>query len=169
MIGTIFHKSKSDIVGINWVAYAEAAEWCNNNNAMIVEREDCYEVVSIPESSFEELKERKLTELSASFDERVSDSFTTSQGYIMQFSPDDSLKMQGAVQLMEATGQEYGYLVQADDSVNTNIPLAEMKAVLVEMLAEYARCHALKQQYRTEINRCTTADELDAIVFEWTV
>ena len=151
----------------DWDEYAKAAEWCNNNGAYIVEHEDCYEVEAIPEPTFEELKERKLAELSASFEKRVSGSFTTSQGYTMQFSPDDSLKMQGALQLMEATGQEYGYIVHADDSVNENVPLVEMRAVLVEMLAEYARYHAKKQRYRSEINSASNIEELNSIVFDW--
>lgn len=62
MIGTIFTKPIE-----NWDAYAQAAEWCNNNNAMIVEHEDRYEVEAIvaPEKTFDELKADKRREIAA--------------------------------------------------------------------------------------------------------
>ena len=62
MIGTVFTKPVDD-----WGAYADAAEWCNNNNAQIVEYDDRYEVVGvvIPEKTFNELKEDKKAEIAA--------------------------------------------------------------------------------------------------------
>lgn len=35
--------------------YSELAQWCNSNNAMIVDRGDCYEAVPVPEPTNEEL------------------------------------------------------------------------------------------------------------------
>ena len=60
MIGTRFDKPLTDRAG-----YAAAALWCNDHRARIVERDDCYEVVALPEPSFEELKQRKLGEIAA--------------------------------------------------------------------------------------------------------
>ena len=164
MLGKKFIKPVSD-----WDEYAKTADWCNANNAYIVEREDCYEVVAIPAPTFEELRERKLAELSASFEERVSGSFTTSQGYVMQFDRADSLAVQGMIELLEATGHETGYLTQADDTTVYDIPLATIKAVLIEMLAAYAACHEQKQEYRKQINDCVSVYELDKIEFKWEV
>lgn len=115
------------------------------------------------------LKTEKCEELAASFDDRVAGSFTTSQGYLMQFDTSDSLKMQGAIQLLEATGQSEGYLTQADDTTVYHVPLDTMKAVLVEMLAAYAQCHARKQEVRALINSAQTAEDLDEIVISWPV
>ncbi|WP_295271179.1 hypothetical protein, partial [Veillonella sp.] len=42
--------------------YTEVAQWCNANNATIVEREDYYEVVPVVEKSEDERKRRE-TEL----------------------------------------------------------------------------------------------------------
>lgn len=39
-------------------AYAECASWCNNNNAYIVELDDCYEVRAVPTPTTEELQQR---------------------------------------------------------------------------------------------------------------
>lgn len=43
MIGQIINKGNVD-----WTAYAEAAEWCNNNEAKIVDMGDYYEIVEAP-------------------------------------------------------------------------------------------------------------------------
>ena len=122
-----------------------------------------------PEPTFGEMKMAKIDELSASFSARVRGSITTTGGYNMQFDTSDSLKMQGAVTLMEASGQTEGYLTQANDETVYHVPLATMKAVLVEMLAAYAACHARKQKLRAAINAAQTAEELTAIEIAWPV
>lgn len=167
MIGKILKKPVTD-----WGAYVQAAEWCNENQAHIVEYEDRYEVEALPlpaPKTFEELKADKMREMEASFSERVSGSFTTSQGYLMQFDTTDSLKMQGAITLMEAVGASTGYITQANDVTQYNVSIEVMKQVLVEMLNAYAQCHARKQELRTLINSTQTKEELDEIVISWPV
>ncbi len=119
--------------------------------------------------TFDQLKADKQDELNDAFNRAVSGSFTTTEGYKMQFDTDDSLKMQGAITLMETTGQAEGYLTQADDTTIYHVPLETMKAVLVEMLAAYAQCHARKQEIRAQINEAQTEEELNAIVISWPV
>lgn len=115
------------------------------------------------------LKTERREKLSAAFDERVAGSFTTSQGYLMQFDTSDSLKMQGAIQLLEATGQTEGYLTQADDTTVYNVPLDVMKTVLIEMMTAFAACHARKQELRAAIKAAETTEDLDAVVISWPV
>lgn len=122
-----------------------------------------------PEPTFEDLKAVKINELSAAFLARTRGAITTTHGYLMQFDTSDSLKMQGAIQLMEATGQTEGYLTQADDTTVYHVPLGTMKGVLVEMLAAYAACHARKQELRALINAAQTAEDLDEIIISWPV
>ena len=55
MIGSKIYKDKLN-------NYTEVAQWCNANNATIVEREDYYEVVPVVEKSEDERKRRE-TEL----------------------------------------------------------------------------------------------------------
>lgn len=116
-----------------------------------------------------ELKTEKLNDMCVDFEQRVSGAFTTSQGYLMQFSPDDSIKMQGAVTLLEATGQETGYITQANDETIPDVPLSTMKAVMLEMIAAFAQCHARKQELRALINAAQNEEELAEIVISWPV
>ena len=123
----------------------------------------------MPEPTTEDLKERKLRDLEFAFEEAVKGSFTTTEGYTMQFDISDSIKMQGAITLMETLGQTEGYLTQANDETVYNVSLATMKEVLVEMLSAYAQCHAHKQELRTLINNAKTKEELDSIQITWPV
>lgn len=47
--------------------YAQVAEWCNNNNAHIEDKGECYEVVKteVYTPTDEEIKQAKITELKA--------------------------------------------------------------------------------------------------------
>lgn len=119
--------------------------------------------------TFDDLKALKFAELENSYDEHVSGSFTTTQGYLMQFDTSDSIKMQGAITLMESVGAKTGYITQANDVTIYNIPLETMKAVLVEMLNAYAQCHARKQELRSFINNAQTKEELDEILISWPI
>ncbi len=163
-IGTRFVKSDFD-----GDLYTQAARWCNETQkARIEDKGDFYEVVALPEPSLDELKAAKLNELRAAFDERVSGTIDA-HDYQMQFDISDSLKMQGAIQLLETTGATEGYLTLANDETVYNVPLEVMKAVLVDMLSAYAACHARKQELRAAINAAQTAEELAAIDMTWTV
>lgn len=164
MIGTIFYKNNVD-----WTSYAATAEWCNTHNASIVEYDDHYKVEPNPLPTLEELKQQKLQALSASFAHRVSGSFVTMQGYVMQFDTSDVIKMEGAIKLLEITGDTYGYLVQANDTVIHNVTIDAMRQVHDEMMIAYGRCHAQKQSYREQIQNCNTVEELNSIEFEWEV
>ena len=120
-----------------------------------------------PKPTLEEVRESKLSELAYSFNVRVSGFITTTGGYKMQFDTTDAIKMQGAIQLLEATGATEGYLTQADDTTVYNVPLDTMKAVLIEMMSAFAACHARKQELRSAIKAAGTVEDLDAIEITW--
>ena len=122
-----------------------------------------------PPPSLDDLKAAKLVDLSAAFDAHVKGAFTTSQGYLMQFSPADSLPVPPSLPLMEESGERVGYLVQADNVLIPDVPLETIKKVFVEMLTAYSLCYAKKQEYRAVISACKTVEELSAVVFQWPV
>ena len=148
-----------------WVdEFAEVDAWARTHPEQVL-----YEQAE-PPATLAELKAARLSELEDSFDTHVSGSVTINPGgYLMQFDVSDSLKMQGAITLMETTGQTEGYLTQADDTTIYHVPLETMKHVLVEMLAAYAQCHASKQELRAAINAAQTEEELNAIEITWPV
>lgn len=152
------------------VQYAKIAEWCTETQAaMIEDLGTYYECVAIPEPTFGELKTAKLEKLEHSFDSRVSGAFTCTQGWPMQFDRSDTLAVEGAIQLLKATGQTAGYLTDANDATHYDVPIETMEAVKIEMLAAYAQCHARKQNLRTQINAAKNEYELDTITIDWPV
>lgn len=58
MIGTKIQKPVED-----WGAYSQCAQWCNENNAYIIELDDCYEVRAIPEPTKEEIEQQIQAQL----------------------------------------------------------------------------------------------------------
>ena len=117
------------------------------------------------EDKFAKAKEAKNIEISQAFASYVTGSFTCSLGYPMQFDKNDSLLMEGAIQLMQASGATEGYLTDAENVSHYNVPLADIQTVKLEMLAEYAMAHLKKQTLRTQIDSATTQAELDAIIY----
>lgn len=77
MLGTQFIKG-----AIDWTAYAEAAEWCNENGAVITDQGDYYEVVSTPALTTEEQASSEAATLAANYEEELADlqaAFVTAQ------------------------------------------------------------------------------------------
>ena len=152
------------------IEYAKIAEWCNEQQkGTIQDRGEYYECVAFTDPTFEHQIIAKLSELEESFDERVAGSFESSLGWPMQFNRSDTLAVEGAIQLLRATGQTEGYLTDAEDVTHYDVPLSTMETVKVEMLAAYAACHARKQELRAAINAAQTEEELDAIEITWPV
>ena len=87
----------------------------------------------------------------------------------MQFQPDDSLKMQGSIMVLEDMGITEGYLTQYDDVTIRDVPLDTMKDVMMQMMKAYAMCHETKQNLRALVNNANTKEELDSIVIQWPI
>lgn len=121
--------------------------------------------VITPEEKFQKRKESKLTEIKQAYNSHVAGSFVCSLGYPMQFNETDGVKMEGAIKLLVANGGTSGYLTDANDETHHDVPLADIQAVHLEMLAKYAEAHAKKQILRQQAKDATTQAELDAI--EW--
>lgn len=119
--------------------------------------------------TLDELKQIKLSELDNSFADRVDGYVTTSQGYKMQFQPEDSLKMQGSIMVLESMNIDTGYLTQYDDVTIHDVPLATMKDVMMEMMRAYAACHEYKQNIRALINSAESEEDLNNVSIEWPV
>lgn len=145
-------------MGMNEELEAILAVW--GNNPTVLDPDE------IPKT-LDQLKADKQNELNDAFNRAVEGSFTTTEGYKMQFNTDDSLKMFGAIQLLEGSGVESGYITDADDITHYDIPVATMKSVQNQMLNRYAQCHLLKQQYRALIEAASDVEALGDIEFNF--
>lgn len=120
-------------------------------------------VIHVP--TFKELKDNKFADIGIAYEQHIRGSFVCSLGYPMQFNESDSLKMEGAIILMEVGEQATGYLTDANDETHYDVPLADIKAVKLEMLMAFAEAHAKKQLLRQAVKDATTEEELEAIIW----
>lgn len=93
MIGTKIYKNNYDEE-----KYLQCSAWCDGNNAMIVEREEYYEVVAIPEPALAELKADKLAEVNAWTAAKITGGFVSNASgapVTYDSDKDTQLTMQG--------------------------------------------------------------------------
>ena len=117
--------------------------------------------------SLDELKGLYQQAISDSFTAHVAGSFMCFLGWPMQFAESDSIKMEGAIKLLESQNAEAGYLTDANDVTHYDVPIADMRAVLLEMLSAYAAAHARKQLLRAQVETARSAKDLNAIEITW--
>lgn len=119
--------------------------------------------VVTPADKFEQARERKYSEISRSHKEHVAGSVMTSLGFPMQFDMKDSIMVEGAIKIAQATGQTEIYLTDAEDVTHYNISLADAQTVLLEMSTAFAQAHAKKQTLRDRTAEAQTQSDLDKI------
>ena len=149
-----------------------SGEWADEFAQVDAYAKEHPEEVSVQQPAvitLEELKQNKLSELDASFNDRVNGFITTSQGYKMQFQPEDSLKMQGSIMVLENMNIPMGYLTQYDDVTIRDVPVETMKDVMMQMMQAYAVCHEHKQTMRAAVNAAESKESLDSITIGWPI
>ncbi|NCB85670.1 MAG: hypothetical protein EOM44_14450 [Bacteroidia bacterium] len=119
--------------------------------------------VVTPADKFEQARERKYQEISQAYKEHVAGSVMTSLGFPMQFDMKDSLMVEGAIKIAQASGATTIYLTDAEDVTHYDIPLADAQTVLLEMSTAFAQAHAKKQLLRDDISEAQTKSDLDSI------
>jgi len=119
--------------------------------------------VVTPADKFEQARERKYSEIAQAHKEHVAGSVMTSLGFPMQFDMKDSIMVEGAIKLAQASGATTIYLTDAEDVTHYDIPLADAQTVLLEMSTAFAQAHAKKQTLRERAAEAQTQSDLDSI------
>lgn len=123
---------------------------------------DWAKVITV-DDKFEQARERKYSEISQAHKEHVAGSVMTSLGFPMQFGIQDSLMVEGAIKIAQASRAEAIYLTDAEDVTHYDIPLADAQTVLLEMSTAFAQAHAKKQTLRERTAEAQTQSDLDKI------
>lgn len=123
---------------------------------------DWTKVITVADK-FEQARERKYSEIAQAHKEHVAGSVMTSLGFPMQFDMKDSLMVEGAIKIAQASGATTIYLTDAEDVTHYDIPLADAQTVLLEMSTAFAQAHAKKQLLRDDISEAQTQSDLDRI------
>lgn len=120
-----------------------------------------------PEKTLEELKEKKLDELTAAghqYDNQLvnEDMIINSS---LGFKANADLRSQNNINGLIAANKEPVAYVDSQNAVHT-LTLAQLNTLLAECIENGQYLYQQKWAYRAKINACTTKEELAAITFE---
>lgn len=134
----------------------------DDNNITVVQK------APVPEPTLDELKEKKLAELTAAghqFDNQLvnEDMIINSS---LGFKANADLRSQNNINGLIAAGQEPVAYVDSQNTVHS-LTLAQLNTLLSEEILNSQYLYQQKWAYRAQINACTTKEELAAITFEF--
>lgn len=148
--------------------YAKVAKWCNNNNAIIADNGDYYEVTAIPvvEKTLEEAKSAKLMEINAACDNILNAAVSTyPETEVLTFDQQTSeanaylaSKKPADAPLLSALAAGRG--ITLDDLVQRVIA----KHTAFSMLSGYIIGH--RQALEDRLDECGTVEDVEAIVVD---
>lgn len=134
----------------------------DDNNITVVQK------APVPEPTLDELKEKKLDELTAAghqFDNQLvnEDMIINSS---LGFKANADLRSQNNINGLISAGQEPVAYVDSQNTVHS-LTLAQLNTLLSEEILNGQYLYQQKWAYRAQINACTTKEELAAITFEF--
>lgn len=157
MIGTRFD---NPVPEQDFVRYAEAATWCNNHHAWIVEHDDYFEVEALPMPTFDEQKAQKKAEIAAAR-YAVEIAGTTVNGVQIDTGRDSQALITGAaVAAMLDDGYSLNWKTTAG-FIHLSAP--ELIAVAQAVRAHVQSCFDKEGELVALVDAAQTAEELDAI------
>ena len=176
MIGTKIYKENFDSE-----EYANAAQWCNENNATIADVGPYYEVIALPEEpepTLEELKAIKLSEVDAWTESKITGGFISEcTGEIVRYDSDKDtqLTMQGIALNVstERFKNEYpdgcpvrGY--KEGETVKTiqYLNASQVYTWCADLSSHVGTCKQQGWSKQAEVAAALSKDELDAIILD---
>lgn len=157
MIGTKFYKGQ-----FMDIKYAECAEWCNSNNAMIEDKGEYYECVAISAPSLDELKAQKLTELKTIRDtEEVKP--IEYNGNLFDFDDKARDRINSAIIALSITGQSIEWTTAGN--INVAVTAQDLRNIIAAVALRSNDLHIKYRELKEQVLDCTTAEEVAEIVW----
>lgn len=156
-----------------------AAVWCNENNAYISEIDPVdgkrrFQIKEVPAPSIEDLRSEKLAALESAFlDYRTAKTtfVQSSLGFKANSNSTAYMDVDGLIGILEAqkeSGQENPTVTFMDfDNAPHELTVENLKTLKNEISANGTRAYGVKWALREKINAAKSADELDAIVIDF--
>ena len=140
----------------------------SENYRTVVSSDLVMSIEAIPEPTLDELKEKKLDELTAAghqFDNQlVNENMIINSS--LGFKANADLRSQNNINGLIAAGQEPIAYVDSQNAVHS-LTLAQLNILLAECIENGQYLYQQKWAYRAQINACTTKEDLAAITFEF--
>lgn len=162
MIGIKFYKTQFDAD-----LYAQAAKWCNETQkATIEDKGDFYEVIALPEPTFDELKAQKKAEIAAARYEAET-AGTTVNGITIDTGRDSQALITGAA--LAAMLDDAYSLNWKTTSGFIHLSAPEIIAVAQAVRTHVQKCFDREGELVALVDAAKTAEDLDEIVISWPV
>lgn len=140
----------------------------SENYRTVVSSDFVMGVEALPERTFAELKEEKLTDLTAAghqFDNQlVNENMIINSA--LGFKANADLRSQNNINGLIAANKEPVAYVDSQNAIHS-LTLAQLNTLLAECIENGQYLYQQKWGYRAKINACTTKEELEAITFEF--
>ena len=140
----------------------------SENYRTVVSSDLVMSIEALPEPTLDELKEKKLDELTAAghqYDNQLVNEYMIINSSL-GFKANADLRSQNNINGLIAAGQEPVAYVDSQNAVHT-LSLAQLNTLLAECIENGQYLYQQKWSYREKINACTTKEELAAITFEF--
>ena len=161
MIGTKFYKPLETEEQLN--EYSAAAEWCNNNNATIVDQGEYYEVVEIPGPTLDEAKIAKIEYLKSTRNAKELEPISYN-GVLFDADKDSLDRLNYAIITLTATHTES---IQWTTAENTDVSMTvnDLNLVIASVGNRSNQLHIIYRNLKDQVNACTTVEEVEAITW----
>ena len=143
--------------------YSECAEWCNKNNAYIEDKGDYFEVVAVPEKTLEEVKTNKHSELKSTMQAKR-------QSLKVDYNDDQFDANETAQANMNTLLQAFNLgatsisIRSATEKTHT-FNQTQCNELALLMVSAVNNLYSEYWQYKDALAKCTTKEEVDAIVW----
>ena len=120
-------------------------------------------------NKLENVKARKLAELNRAMEEaKISSSVSilSSTGYTVNANTTAKQNVDGLITAMTATGREVVGFMTYDNQL-INMTLEQLKTIQLELISYGNNLYARKWALRSQIEACTTKEEVDGIVISY--
>ena len=147
--------------------YAKAAKWCNNNNAIIVDKSDYYEVEAIPdvEKPLGELKAEKLQELKAAFQNtRKTAHCMCALGFEVDANEDANTNIVGLITVMK---EGETTMFRAYDNSFHEVSREDLITIRDNIIKNSQFLYQMKWGMESRINNAISEEELNSLVWNY--
>ena len=158
MLGTKFYKNELETQE-QLDAYSAAAKWCNENNAIIDDKGEYYEVVEIV-VTLNEAKERKITELKMIRDAKELEPVQYID-HLYDFDTKSFDRINAAIIALDQTHGTIGWTT-ADNSV-VEVNADALRGVIASAAIRSNALHVIYRELKAAVNAATTVSEVESI------
>lgn len=145
----------------------EAAQWCNANNAYINEIENQngvrrFQIVAVPEPTFDEVKAQKLSELNSAHEAaEASAHVRSSLGFEIDANDRANRDIDG---ILKTIGDGSVMFCDYENEFH-ELNRSQCEMLQIEIIQNAQALYAQKWAYRAQVEGAESVDELNAIEF----